>query len=112
VALVLVLIFVKKEKDLVGKDLDNVSIGLNIVIAVVLLPFVSIYGVFIDINGSEAAFSHQMGYLVPAVVVLGLAASISLRRKGYSKGSFIAQFAGPAFFALHLLLSEISYRLS
>lgn len=111
-ALVLVMIFVKKEKDPVRKHLDNASIGLNIVIAVVVLPFASIYGIFIDINGSEAAIFHQMGYLVPAVIVLGLAASISLRRKGYSKGSFIAQFAGPAFFALHLLLSEISYRLS
>ena len=111
-ALLLVMIFVKKEKDLVRKNLDNVSLGLNILIAVVLLPFVSVYGIFIDINGSEAAISHQMGYFVPAMVVLGLAASISLRRKGFSKSSFIAQFAGVVLLALHLLLSQISYWLS
>ena len=52
--------------------------------------------------------------LLAFALVLGLATAL-LRPKymtDLEEGSFIAQFAGPAFFALHLLLSEISYRLS
>jgi hypothetical protein len=79
---------------------------------VVCIPFVSVYSIFIDINGSDAAFYHQMGYLAPAFLVLALAASLGLRRRGYQKSGLIVQFAGPAYFGLHIAFSAISYWLA
>lgn len=111
-ALLATIIFVKRDKELPQKPIDKISVVINILIAVLFMPFVTIYGIFIDINGSEAAISHQLGYLAPAMIVLGLTASVALRRRGFSKGSFFVQFAGPAFFALHLLLVAVAYWIS
>ena len=108
-ALFLVIIFVKKDQDFSKTTIDKISIVLNFVITLTVLPFTTIYGVFSDINGSTGAFLHQAGYLMPAITLLGLAASVSLRRKGFRKGSFIAQFAGPvafAFLVVCLLITE------
>ena len=99
-ALILVIIFVKKDQDLCKKTIDKISIALNFAIGLTVLPFTTIFGIFSDINGSTGALLHQIGYLMPAITLLGLAASVSLRRKGFHKGSFIAQFAGPLAFAL------------
>lgn len=111
-AMIAMIIFIKRDKSVPLQAMDKVSLGFNIAIAVIFLPFVSIYGVFMDINGSEAAFSHQMGYLVPAVTMLALAASLGLRRRGCSKGGLAVQFAGPVYFGLHILFAAISYWLS
>ena len=99
-ALLAVIIFVKKEKDYTRRPIDTISIVLNFIISFTCVPFFTIYGIFSDINGSSGEFAHQLGYTLPALTVLGLASSVSLRRKGYRKGSFFAQFAGLAFFAL------------
>ena len=108
-AMIAMMIFVKRDKTVPMKPIDKISLVLNIVVAVVCIPFVSIYSMLIDINGSEPAFSHQMGYLAPAFLVLALAASLGLRRRGYHKSGLIVQFAGPVYFGLHLLISAISY---
>ena len=108
-AMIAMMIFVKRDKTVPMKSIDKISLILNIAVAVVCIPFVSVYGLFMDINGSEAAFSHQMGYLAPAFLVLALAASLGLRRRGYQKSGLIVQFAGPVYFGLHLLISVISY---
>ena len=108
-AMIAMMIFVKRDKTVPMKPIDKISLGLNIAVAVVCIPFVSIYSMLMDINGSEAAFSHQMGYLAPAFLVLALAASLGLRRRGYHKSGLIVQFAGPVYFGLHLLISAISY---
>ena len=109
VAMIAMMIFVKRDKTVPMKPIDKISLVLNIAVAVVCIPIVSAYGLFMDINGSEAAFSHQMGYLAPAFLVLALAASLGLRRRGYHKSGLIVQFAGPVYFGLHLLISVISY---
>ena len=108
-AMIAMMIFVKRDKTVPMKPIDKISLGFNIAVAVVFIPFVSIYSMLMDINGSEAAFSHQMGYLAPAFLVLALAASLGLRRRGYSKSGLIVQFAGPVYFGLHLLISAISF---
>ena len=56
-----------------------------------------------DITGSHPGLAYQIMYLVAPITLLGLAASIALRRKGYSKSSFFAQWAGPVVFGLDLV---------
>ena len=103
-ALVAIIIFVRKEKELKYKAVDIVSIVLNFVIGFTLVPFVTILGVFIDIEGGGPELYYQVTYFIPTVVTLCIAASIALRRKGYGKSSFIAQFIGPVIFVLYLLV--------
>ena len=47
---------------------------------------------------------HQLGYLAPAIAVLGLTASVGLRRKGFSKESLVVQFIGVVYFVLLIVL--------
>ena len=103
-ALIAIIIFVKKEKELEYKAVDIVSIILNFVIGFTLIPFVTILGVFIDIEGGGPELYYQIMYFVPAVSILCIAASVALRRKGYGKSSLITQFIGPAIFVLYLLI--------
>ena len=108
VALLAVLVFVKKETAVSKQRIDKISVILNFVIALVFVPFATIGGAFSDINGSSAGLAHQMLYLTPAVTLLGLAVSVTLRRKGFGKGGFIAQFAGLAMFALAIVCEFFS----
>ena len=103
-AAVSMFIFVRKEKSFTKLPANTISILLNIVIALTLLPFATIFAVFCDINGSSGELSHQMCYLLPTVTMLGLAASIGLRRRACSKGSIYVQLIGPFYFAILLIL--------
>ena len=103
-ALIATIIFVRKEKELKYKAIDIVSIVLNFIIAFTLVPFVTILGVFIDIEGGGPELYYQITYFIPAVSVLCIAASVALRRKGYGKSSLITQFIGPVIFALYLIV--------
>ena len=102
-ALLLILLFVKKEKELAKTQLDKISLILNIAIGVIVVPLTAICGMFMDITGSNPEPAYQIMYLVAPITLLGLAASIALRRKGYSKSSFFAQWAGPVVFGLDLV---------
>lgn len=107
-ALVAIIIFVRKEKELQYKAIDIVSIVLNFIIAFTLIPFVTILGVFIDIEGGGPEFYYQVTYFIPAVVTLCIAASVALRRKGYGVKSLIAELIGPAVFALYLIVCGVA----
>ena len=102
--LLVCIIFVKKDQGLTFGVVDKIPIVLNFIIGLVVLPFLTIVCCFIDINGNGADLCSQIAYCVPAVIGFGLAASVCLRRKGYKKAGFIAQFAGIAVFALVLIL--------
>ena len=107
-ALVAIIIFVRKEKELQYKAIDIVSIVLNFIIAFTLIPFVTILGVFIDIEGGGPEFYYQVTYFIPAVVTLCIAASVALRRKGYGVKALIAELIGPAVFALYLIVCGVA----
>jgi len=103
-ALFAIIIFVRKDKELKYKAVDIVSIVFNCIVCSVYLAFVSILALFIDIEGGGPELYYQIMYFIPAVSVLCIAASVALRRKGYSKSSLITQFIGPVIFALYLLI--------
>lgn len=99
-ALLAIIFLVKKEEGLVSTPFDVCSFILNIIIGVVATPFLAVISVLVDITGDNDNLLCQSMYFTGALTVLGIAASIALRRKGYSKAAFIVQFAGPALFAL------------
>ncbi len=102
-ALLAVIIFVRKEKELKYKGVDIVSIVFNWINGTVYMGFVTILALLIDIEGGGPELYFQIMYFIPAVSILCLAASVALRRKGYAKSSLITQFVGPIIFALYLI---------
>jgi hypothetical protein len=107
VALLAVILFVRRDKTIEKQWADTVSIIVNIAIGVITVPFFVIYGAFSDIVGCSPELSHQSVYLLAPITLLGLAVSVALRRMGCRKGCFIVQFAGAAAFVLHLLLYAV-----
>ena len=97
-AFVACLIFVKRDPLVVYKDIDKISIVLNVLLAVGGLPIATFAGWIIQAFPTGADWIY-IGYLfVPAIAVFSLAASVSLRRKGFSKTGFFIQFVAPVIF--------------
>lgn len=102
-ALIAIIISVRKEKELKYKAIDIISIVLNCMIGSVYLVFVTVLALLIDIEGGGPELSYQVLYFIPALSVLCIAASVALRRKGYGVKSLIAALIGPAVFAVYLI---------
>ncbi len=103
-ALIAIIIFARKEKELKYKTIDTLSLVLNFVIGFTLVPFVTVAAALIDINGGGPELFRQIFYFVPAFSVLCIAASVALRRKGHGVKSLITELIGPAVFAGYLIV--------
>ena len=102
--LVACMILVKRDKTVPYKALDKVSVVLNILIALVAIPFCAIIALAMQIYVTGDELSYQVALAIPAITAFTIAASLSLRRKGFAKASFFTQFVGPVLFALLLIL--------
>ena len=105
-ALLACIILIKKDKELVYRKMDKVSIVLNFVIAIVAFPFIFIASVFSEIVADTSVW-QQILYFTPALTVLGIAASVALRRCGYGTYSLFVQFLGPILFVIDLLIVSL-----
>lgn len=106
-ALIATIIFVRKEKELEYKAVDIVSIVLNIIIGVTLIPLTTVVAMFIDINGGNSGLYHQMFYFLPSFIVLCTTSSVALRRKGYGVKALIAELVGPAVFTIYVIVCSV-----
>ena len=82
-ALIVTIVFVRKEKELKYKVVDIVSIIFNFITGLILVPFVTIAAALIDINGGGPELYRQVFYFLPSFFIFCIAASVALRRKGY-----------------------------
>ena len=98
------MIFVKRDKTIPYKALDKVSIFFNILIAVAFIPFVALTAWLSQIFMAGSEWTYQLELCIPAITAFSVAASLSLRRKGFRKPGFFIQFVGPVLFALLLIL--------
>ncbi len=103
-ALLAIIIFVKKDKELKYKAVDVVSIVLNVIVGTVFLFFVTMLALLIDIEGGSPEFYHQAMHFIPSFFLLCIAASVALRRTGYAVKSLVSALVAPAGFALYLLI--------
>lgn len=101
-ALLACMILIRKDPKLVYGHLDRFSIVLNLLIAIVAFPFILIVSALSEIV-ADASVCQQILYFTPALTVLGIAASLTLRRLGYRRAGFWCGFVGPAIFALLML---------
>ena len=113
----LLAILTKKEEGVVYGKLDKVGVALNIVL---ILLYLIVSPLFLFLGGlahtDHKGFLGILGWIVAAIVAspylscgLGLGASVALRKKGKSKLSFWAQFAGIAGLAISFLCFCIFY---
>ena len=102
-ALLACMIFIRKDKSLTYTRMDKISAVLNFPVVIVAFPFILITAVLSELV-SDPSFMQQILYLAPAMTVLGIALSVTLRRMGHKLISFWVQFAGPAVFTLVLLI--------
>lgn len=107
IALLVTIIFVKKEKDFVRKPINVVSTVFNFLIAIISLPYLTVCALLLDALGDNESILNQIFYFLPVITVLGITASVALRRKGYSISALIVQFIGVAILALILLIGII-----
>ena len=106
-ALLVTIIFVRKEKELKYKAIDIISIVLNFAIGFTLVPFVTIAAALIDINGGGPELFRQILYFIPSFTVLCIVASVALRRKSYGVKSLITTLIGPAVFVIYLIICGV-----
>lgn len=104
-ALLACMILIKKDKELTYGTLDKISILLNILVIVIGFPFILIVSSLSEIL-AEVSSIQQLLYFSPALTVIGIAASVTLRRMGHKNLGFLIQFAGPAVFALSVLIEN------
>lgn len=102
-AMLACMILIKKDKAIVYRRLDKGSIVLNFLIAIVAFPFIFVVSGLSEIV-ADTSIWQQMLYVTPALTVLGIAASVTLRRLGCQRIGFWSQFAGPIAFVLLILI--------
>ena len=106
--LVLCFVFVHKDQEYQYSKLDIVSIVLNFITGIFVVPALTIICMLFGIVESHIELINQITYSIPPIAVLGLAQSVVLRRKGYSKSSFFIQFSGIFLFIVILLLDILA----
>jgi hypothetical protein len=104
-ALIATLIFVKKDQDYVRKPINIVTIVFNFIIGLIVLPFFTVIAGLLNALGDVGDVMNLITYLLPALTILGLTASIGLRRKLYGKSALAVQFISAAVFAIIMIIA-------
>ena len=103
--LLLGIFLVKKEDGVVFQSSDKAACFFNWVIGVVALPLFWALGSDWDILEGRP-FDVMLSALLAPITVLGICASVLLRRKGKSLQGMLVQFVGPVLF-LYLLSANV-----
>lgn len=104
-AMLATLIFVKKDADYVRKPINVITIVFNYVIAFTAFPFFTIIAALLGAVGDMGNVLNLVFYLLPALTILCITASIGLRRKLHAKSALMVQFMAPAIFAVIMVVS-------
>ena len=101
------MIFVKRDKTVPYKALDKLSILANFAACFLAIPFFVIcIALMLATMGGEDIVT-QILLCTPAITAFTVAASIALRRNGFTKTGFFIQFAGPVLFFVPAVLESI-----
>ena len=99
-------IFVKKGEGVVYSALDIIGIVLNFLTAIVALPFISFVVSLVQAYKTGPDWIYQVYLCMPPIMALSLAASVSLRRKGFRLSGFLIQFL---YIAIFVILAIFEY---
>ena len=102
-------IFVKKNAAASYKLLDKLSIAANLVVGLVVIPFITLVIFFLPLTMNAEALMYQIYLCVPALTAFSIAASVALRRKGFTKSGFFVQFVLPVLFFAEIVVESVIY---
>lgn len=105
--LILCMIFVRKGDGVEYRALDKISIALNFVAMLFVLPIIYIASVFVQAYKVGPDWLYQAYLCIPQIIPFSIAASLSLRRKGFRKSGFFIQFLAPAIEVIFTILEYI-----
>ncbi len=101
------IIFVKRDKTVPYKTLDKLSVVLNWVVCFAAIPFITFIASLLQITMRGDDLLYQVYLCIPAFTAFTVAASVALRRKGFTKSGFFVQFVGPVLFFVPMFLECI-----
>ena len=104
-AMIATLIFVKKDTDYLRKPINIITIVFNFIIGFIVFPFFTTFAGLLNALGDVGDVMNLIIYLLPALTILCITASISLRRKLYGKSALAVQFISPAVFVIIIIIS-------
>ena len=105
--LILCMIFVRKGDGVEYRALDMIGIVLNFAAVLFVLPIIYIAAVFVQAYKMGPDWLYQAYLCIPQIIPFSIAASLSLRRKGFRKSGFFIQFLAPAVEVIITLLENI-----
>lgn len=101
------MIFAKRDSEVYYKALDKISVVANFLICFVVIPFITIVVFFFPLVMDSDSIMYQIYLCVPMMTAFTVAASVALRRKGFTIIGFIVQFACPALFFAEIFIESI-----
>lgn len=104
-AMIATLIFVKKDADYTRKTINIISTVFNFIIGFTAFPFCIVFAGLLNALGDIGNVMNLITYLLPALTILSITASIGLRRKLYGKSALAVQFVSPAAFVAIIIIS-------
>jgi hypothetical protein len=104
-------IFVKKNPDVCCKPLDKLSAVANFMIGFFVLPFITIVIFFFPLTMDAESLIYQIYLCLPALTAFAIAASVALRRTGFTKSGLLVQFAFPVLFFAQIFVESLVYNL-
>ena len=108
IVFIVCLVAVKKDAEVTYNAVDVISIVLNYLIAIVVFPFLTFFAWLVQAFETGPEWIYQWYFCIPAIIVYSLAASVSLRRKGFKKSGLLVQLVGIVVFAALLLIEGIA----
>ena len=106
------IIFVRKNSDVSYKSLDTLSVVMNLVIGFGAIPFGTFMIWLFPLAMDATSLMYQIYLCVPAMTAFTIAASVALRRKGFTKSGLIVQFVFPVLFFAEIFVESLIYNLS
>ena len=107
--IVVCMIFVKKDAAVSYKLADKISVVLNFLIGILVIPVITVLVAAFELTVSGDELSYQLFLCVPAFTALTVAGSLALRRKGFTKTGLLIQLVGPVFFCVCLMVEYAIY---
>ena len=104
-------ILVKRDQTLSYKALDKLSIVLNFAVVFAAIPFITFVTGMLQLTMDADSLLYQILLCIPALMAFTVAASVSLRRRGFAVAGFLIQFVGPVLFFVPVVLEEVVYNL-
>ena len=104
-------IFVRKAKDVQYNALDILSIVANFLVGFMALPFITVVIFAMPLVMDSSSIMYQIYLCIPALIAFTIAASVSLRRKGFTKSGFFVQLVFPVLFFAEVVIESIIYNI-